>query len=50
MRHWRGLQDVLRYLADTLDVDINYKKSTVDDINTLVRYLILYGANIQEVR
>ena len=38
MREWRGLQHVFRYLAGTLDVGINYKKITDDDINTLVEY------------
>ena len=45
MRHWRGLEHVLRYLAGTLDVGINYKKSTDDDINTefLERFERLLG-------
>ena len=38
MGHWRGLQHVFRYLAGTLEVGINYKKSTKDDINALVGY------------
>ena len=38
IRHWRELQHVLRDLAGTLDVGINYSKSTDDHINTLVGY------------
>ena len=36
VRHWRGLQHVIRYLAGTLDAGISDKKSTQDDINTLL--------------
>ena len=37
-RHWQGQKHVFRYPAGTLDVGINYKKSTDDDMSTLVGY------------
>jgi hypothetical protein len=29
MRHWNGVNDVVRYLQDTLDLGIFYKKTRI---------------------
>ena len=41
MRHWRGLQHLLRYLAGTIDVGIHYRRdhtNSDEDKSTLIGY------------
>ncbi|CAM9615615.1 unnamed protein product [Choristocarpus tenellus] len=43
MRHWRGLQHVLRYVAGTLDVCIHYGQGTKDMNGGDGELLVWYG-------
>ncbi|CAM9698030.1 unnamed protein product, partial [Choristocarpus tenellus] len=43
MRHWRGLQHVLRYLAGTLDVCIHYDRGDQDMNERDEEFLVAYG-------
>ncbi|CAM9907252.1 unnamed protein product [Sphacelaria rigidula] len=48
LRYWRGLQHVLRYLADTLDVCLRYVMGTVTIEKALVGYADWIWANDAE--
>ena len=50
LRHWRGLQHVLRYLAGTLDICIRYGMGSVETEKALVGYADSDWANDVETR
>ena len=54
MRHWRGLQHLLRYLAGTIDVGIHYRRNDTNsrgDKSTLVGYSDAdWGADLESRR
>ncbi|CAN0512379.1 unnamed protein product, partial [Discosporangium mesarthrocarpum] len=51
LRHWRGLQHVLRYLAGTTDIAIHYPRGTDADNEQLITgYADSVSANDPETR
>ncbi|CAM9832855.1 unnamed protein product [Sphacelaria rigidula] len=50
LRHWRGLEHVLRYLASTLDICLRYGGSNVKTEKALVGYADSDWANDAETR